>query len=273
MSARGPLSLGHLTFVDLAPPALVGVAAAGGFGAVGLRLAPARDGEAPWPMLGEAAPMLRATRARLEAHGLGVLDVEVVRLTPDVDVAAYAAFLTTAAGLGARYAVVSGFDEDAWRTAERFAALCALAEPFGVRPMLEPMAYSAVRSTAQAAAIVERSGSAYGGVLVDTIHLARTGGGPRDVAALAPGRLGYVQVNDAPAAPPAGGLDAIAAESRHDRLPPGEGELPLRAVLAELPPGAPVSVEAPSARLRAALGDDGLARRLHAATTAALATT
>src|SRR4051794_41464770 len=63
------LSLGHLTFVDVAPPDLVDLASAADFGAVGLRLAPARDGEAPWPMLGDdaASPMLRETRRRLDA--------------------------------------------------------------------------------------------------------------------------------------------------------------------------------------------------------------
>lgn len=267
---RPPLSLGHLTFIDLAPPDLVDRAAAGGFGAVGLRLAPAREDEAPWPLLGDAPPMLRETRRRLDAHGLGVLDVDVLRLTPAVRIDGYAPLLTTAAELGARFAVVCGFDEDAARLTERFGALCALAEPFGVRPMLEPMLYSSVRSTAAAARIVAASGSTYGGVLVDTIHLARTGGGPDDVAAIDPARLSYVQINDAPAAAPVGGIDAVVAESRQNRLPPGEGELPLRAVLGVLPPDAPVSVEAPSVRLRAELGDEGLARRLHAAATATI---
>jgi sugar phosphate isomerase/epimerase len=267
---RPPLSLGHLTFVDLAPPDLVDRAAAGGFGAVGLRLAPARDDEAPWPMLGDGSPMLRETRRRLTAHGMDVLDVEVVRLTPELHIGEYAPFFATAAELGARFAVVSGFDDDEARLADRFGVLCALAEPFGVRPMLEPMLYSSVRSTAAAARIVEASGSAFGGVLVDTIHLARTGGGPDDVAAVDPGRLGYVQLNDAPAVAPPGRLDAVAEESRHDRRPPGEGELPLRAVLALLPAEAPVSVEAPSARLRAELGEEGLSRRLHAAAAATI---
>jgi sugar phosphate isomerase/epimerase len=216
--------------------------------------------------------MLRETVVRLEALGLEVLDVEVVRLTPEVDVDGYAPFFATAAALGARYAVVSGFDDDEARLAERFGRVAELAEPYGVRPMLEPMAYSSVTSTAAAARAVERSGHPYGGVLVDTIHLARTGGGPSDLAAVAPQRLGYAQINDAPRRAPAGGLGAIMNESRANRLPPGEGELPLRAVLDRLPADAPISVEAPNARLRAALGDEGLARRLHAAATATVGT-
>jgi sugar phosphate isomerase/epimerase len=254
------LSLAHLTFVDVPPPDLVALAADAGYGAVGLRLSPARDDEAPWPMAA-GSTMLRETGRRLDATGLGVLDVEVVRLTPDVDVASYAPMFEIAAELGARFAVVSGFDPDERRLTECFAALATLAAAHGVHAMLEPMAYCEVTSLAQAARIVAAAG--VGGVLVDTIHVARTGGTPADVAALGPS--GYLQVSDAAATSPAG-LAAIADESRHARLPPGEGALPLTEVLAAFAPGTPISVEAPSAQLRAALGEAGYARRLRAAT-------
>lgn len=264
------LSLAHLSLVDVAPPRLVELAAAAGFGAVGLRLYPARDDEAQWPLIGDTA-MVRETRALLASSGLDVVDVEVLRLTEQPDMDGYARVLETAAELGARFAVVSGFDHDETRLSDHFAALCELAGPHGPRPMLEPMAYSSVSSLAQARRIVERAGSPHGGVLVDTIHLSRTGGALADVQALDPLLQGYVQWSDAPAAPPAGGLDAIAVESRTARLAPGEGELPLLGVLATLPPAAPISVEVPNDAQRARLGDLGHARRLHAAAVALLA--
>jgi len=258
------VSLAHLTFVDTPPPDLVTIAADAGFEAVGLRLEPARDDEQPWPVIGPTA-MRRELDARLRASGLAVLDVEVVRLTATVDIDAYLPFFEAAAELGARFAVVSGFDDDEPRLIHRFGELCALAAPFGVRPMLEPMAYSAVRSVPQAARVVRAAGA--GGVLIDALHMRRIDATIADVQALQPELLDYVQLSDAPYDAPPGGLEATIDESRHGRLVPGDGELPLGALLDATPPGAPVSVEAPSDALREQLGPLGHARRLRTATT------
>lgn len=266
-SAR-TLSLAHLSLVDVAPPRLVEIAAEAGFDAVGLRLWPARDDEARWPLLGDTA-MARETRALLRATGLGVVDVEVLRLTDAPDLDAYARVLDAAAELGARFAVVSGFDRDERRLTTNYARLCALAAPHGLRPLLEPMAYSAVSTLAQAVRIATAAGQPQAGVLIDAIHLSRTGGALADVAALDPRLQGYVQWSDAPAAPPPD-LDAIAAESRTARLAPGDGELPLLELLATLPADAPISVEVPNDAARARLGDLGHARRLQAAATTLL---
>ena len=81
------------------------------------------------------------------------------------------------------------------------------------------------------------------GVLVDALHLARSGGTPAAVAALPPERIAYMQLCDAPAkAPP---LEDLAHESRNYRLPPGEGELPLDELFDALPDDIPISVEVP----------------------------
>src|SRR5690606_16432096 len=74
---RHPLCLAHLSVLGLSPPQVVEVAAAAGFGLVGLRLAPAVAGQAVFPMLGDA-PLMRETLARLDALGVAVHDVELV---------------------------------------------------------------------------------------------------------------------------------------------------------------------------------------------------
>jgi sugar phosphate isomerase/epimerase len=56
-----------------------------------------------------------------------------------------------------------------------------------------------------------------------------------------------VQLCDAPLQPPGG--DA-AAEARTERLLPGEGGLPLTALLSAVPPATPVAIEAPRLSLR-----------------------
>lgn len=252
-------SLAHLTLIDIPPPELVDIAASAGFDAVGLRISAAGPGDEPYPMA-PGSPLLRATRRRMESTGVSVLDVEVARLEADTDPASFAPVLESAAELGARYVLVNVYGEDSARAATQFAALCDLAASVAVRPALEFMPYSAVRSLDDA---VRVAGQTTGGILIDALHLYRSGGSPDDLVSLDPGRVPYVQLCDARRLSPAGGVRGLVDESRHGRLPPGQGELDLRGILTALDqPDLDISVEAPSDVLRARHGPGGLARVL-----------
>jgi sugar phosphate isomerase/epimerase len=252
-------SLAHLTLIDIPPPELVDIAASAGFDAVGLRISPAGPGDEPYPM-GPGSPLLRATRSRLASTGVRVLDVEVARLDADTDPASFAPALESAAELGARYLLVNVYGEDRARAAAQFAEVCDLATSVGVRPVLEFMPYSAVRCLGDA---VRVAGKTWGGILVDALHLYRSGGSPADLASLDPGRVPYVQLCDGPRSAPADGVGGLVDESRHRRLPPAQGEFDLCGILAALePPDLDISVEAPSDALRARHGARGLARLL-----------
>lgn len=255
---RRRVSLAHLGFLDVSPPDLVATAAEAGFDAVGLRISPADRTDRPFPLHGDAA-LLRRTRQRMEITGVSVLDVEVVRLDGAIDAEALDPVIDTAAELGASYLVVNSSDPEPTRLAEQFERLCVAAEAAGLLPALEFVPYSAVRTLADAVAIVH---SGLGGILVDALHLYRSGGSPGDLAGVTGVCLPYLQICDAPLSAPGGGLPGLVHESRHRRLPPGEGELALPELLSVLPHGCPVSVEAPSDELRARYGDVGLAKRL-----------
>ena len=84
------------------------------------------------------------------------------------------------------------------------------------------------------------------GILVDALHLIRSGGRPADVAALKPGTVSYVHLCDALAREIAPA--DFAEEARTNRLYPGEGGLPLGELLQALPADTPLSLEAPNAR-------------------------
>jgi sugar phosphate isomerase/epimerase len=263
---RRETSLAHLTLIDVSPPELVEIAADAGFDAVGVRISPAGPDDEPYAMA-PGSNLLRETRRRMEDTGVRVLDVEVARLEPGTDVRTFEPAIETAAELGARFLLVNVYGEDDGRTAIRLAQLCEMAAPAGVRPVLEPMPYSGIRSLAEAVAVVEGSG---GGVLIDPLHLQRGGGSPDDVARLEPALTPYVQLCDARRAKPAGGVPGLVRESRHDRVPPGHGELELGKLLRALGrPDVPISVEAPSDRLRARYGDREFARLLRRSVDAA----
>jgi sugar phosphate isomerase/epimerase len=235
--------LEHLTLLSVAPPDLVTVAAAAGFDAVGLRIAPATDDEQPWPMTPGSA-MLAETARRCADTGITVLDAEAVRLGPGrlgPGRAEVTPVLDAAAQLGARYVNAICEDPDLARLSDEFAWLVAEARPYGIRPVIEFMAYRSVRTLADATAIAARSGG--GGILIDALHVQRCAIGLDALRALDPGLVTYVQLCDAPLTAPA---DQVS-EARSARLLPGDGELPIPGLLAALPRGVPVTVEAPQA--------------------------
>ncbi|MGY1616121.1 sugar phosphate isomerase/epimerase family protein [Geodermatophilus sp. SYSU D00691] len=247
------LSLASLTALHLPPPELVRLAAAAGFDLVGaLRLNRASDGSGS-DLVADGA-LRAATRRALADTGLGVLDVEVFRLRPGTAAAAAEPLLAVGAELGARFLLTAVEDPSPERRAEVFAELCGLARGYGLRCVAEPMAFSALRTPAEAVALLDAAGTADAGVLVDALHLARAGATPADLAAVGPARLPYGQLCDAASAEPAGtdpdGLRRAVTEAVGDRLPPGEGVLPLGELLDRLPPGAPVSLEVPNPAAR-----------------------
>lgn len=256
MSDRGgrPLSLAAASLTGCTPDESIQIAASTGFQMAGVR---------PGPTSGSRD----AARLREAADGAGIalLDVEVVRIgtTPENETRR---LLDFASELGALHLLVV-IDDPAERTApSRLAELCRRSEGTAVRPVLEFMRFTAVRTLSDALSVVDQVGHPGLGVLVDPLHLARSGGHVADLA-VAVGRFPYVQLCDAPALPPTGGNDDLMKEARHHRLLPGHGDLPLPELLAAVP-DVPVSVEVPSDEGWAASTPRRWAAEAHAAATA-----
>jgi sugar phosphate isomerase/epimerase len=270
-----PVGIGHLTLLDVAPPDLVRMAATAGFDAVGLRATTAGPGERRWP-LSPGSPMLAETVQRLEDTGLRVLDVEIIRLSPTTVVGEYLELFEIGALLGASFVNVITADPDLGRSRDNFAALAAAAAPYGLRVVVEAMSYTPVKTLADAAWLAAGTG---GGIIIDPLHVHRSGGSVDDVRALDPEVLSYYQLCDAPLAPPRNlprpaalpmdqpmdGITDLALEGRAGRLLPGDGELPLCDLIDALPWGRPLSVEAPNLALRERYGDAEVARRARVA--------
>jgi len=240
------VALATLAVLDAPPPEIADIAAAAGFDSITLRLADASVDDAN-PLVGDT-PTRRDTIARLRHHGLGVLDVEVVRMREDTQPALLRPVLESARELGARHVLVINQDADETRAADKFARICDEAQAFELRPVLEFMVFTATKTVEQADRIVELAAHPSAGVLVDPLHLQRSGGSPSDVARLVaanPGRYPYAQLCDAPRASPDGGGRGLYEEAVYNRLAPGDGELPLLDLIEALPAGAPLSVETP----------------------------
>jgi sugar phosphate isomerase/epimerase len=242
---RARLSLAHLTVLDATPLELIDAAVAGGFDCVGLRIVPPAPTDTKLPVLGDRH-LVRETQRRLSHTGIRILDVETFWLWPETQVADFLPALETAAQLGAGYLQVVGNDPDESRLVANFASLCELGRPLGLKAMLEFIPFSHTRTVEAALHVVQQASQTNAGVLVDALHLARSGASPSDLLSLHPALLDYWQICDAPAAPPAD--DDLRTEARMRRLYPGQGELPLGSLLDSLPAAVPIAVEAPCER-------------------------
>jgi sugar phosphate isomerase/epimerase len=262
------LSLSALTALELAPPQMVQCAVDAGYDFVGLRLLPATDHEVRHDIVGDT-PLRRETLAVLKDTGMRVLDVEIIRLKPDTDVASFKPMLETAAELGARYVLVAGNDPDEARTVDNLGKLCDLAAPLGLSPSLEPMPWTDVKNITQGARVVKASGRRNTGLIIDPLHFDRAACSLDELRSLPRDYFGYVQFCDAPAERPTD-LDTLLFQARCERMIPGEGGLDLAGILRALPDHLPVSIEVPTEQWAKTTPAVERARRLREATLAVI---
>lgn len=237
-----PLSLAFLTLPGIPPARMIEAAAGAGFAAVGLRLLPAAlSGEGPYPLLTDDR-VLADTLAALRDTGLGVADVEIIRLNAGFDPESCLPFLERAARLQARHVLVAGDDRDLSRLTGSYARFCEAAAGFGLSGDLEFMPWTAVPDLATARRIVEAAAQPNGAILIDALHFDRAPTTLEEIRALPAGLINYVQFCDGPRRydPSDDGLIAVA---RGGRLMPGEGAIDLTGLARAIPEGCMISVE------------------------------
>jgi sugar phosphate isomerase/epimerase len=258
-----PISLAHLTVLDMPPPQMIETAARLGYDAVGLRLIRVTPATPGYPLMQDPA-MLRATKTALGATGLFVNDIEFVKITPEFDPAALDGFLAAGAELGARHVICAPYDPDLGRLADRLAAFAERATAQGLKAVLEFFPWTVVPDLAAAVRMVEATGRDEIGILVDMLHFNRSGSLLSDLAALPPARLPFAHLCDAPVQSSYSEEELLHA-GRAERLPPGQGQIDIAAILRALPPGIPLGLEVPMQGKQAVEGSEAVARAAIAA--------
>jgi sugar phosphate isomerase/epimerase len=193
----------------------------------------------------------RAARSALATTDLRLLDVEVVWIKPDSDLDAHRRIIDIGAELGAANVLCVSSDPDMGATAAKLVALCRQAEGSGMRVALEFGIFTEVKTLTQASAVIEAVAHPLVAVLVDPIHVDRSGTTIEQIAALDPALLPYAQFCDARAArPDPNDFDAVIRDAVDLREQCGDGALPLAAMLQALPSHIPLSIELRSRALR-----------------------
>lgn len=238
------ICVSHMTALDAPPEEMVVAAARAGFDGVGLRIFPPRHAPGQYPVTGDR-PRTRALRQLADDHGIRIFEAESFGIGEEFHPDDYSRALETAAELGAGVIVAAGIDDDAGRLAARYRWLAEAAAGHGIRMVMEFMPYRGMKTLDAALAMHRAVDHPNARLLIDAIHLSRSGAGLADMAAI-PDRsiIGHFHICDAPAIPPAM-LEDKLTESRVGRLYPGQGGLPLAGLVDLLPPGCSISLEAP----------------------------
>ncbi len=240
------ISLAALTILDSGPAGQVSACAQAGFTHAGLRLNPllATDQSVAGDHAKEAE-----VEGLMAETGVKLLEVGVFPVTATMDVEALRPVLALSQRLGGHFIVCPIEDPDEVRRLDTFSRLCDLAGSYGLGALVEFNPYSGCRSLGEAVALATTVKRPNAALVLDALHLSRSGGHPRDLAGVDPALLQLVHFCDAPAFKADGrSADELRRESRTARLLPGEGELWLEELLEALPRDIPISIEAPSAR-------------------------
>ena len=249
MSVLHRLSLAAGVLADREAADVAAAAVESGFRNVGFTVKPWGD------------HVTRQLRSTLEPSAVRVLDVEVVRIAPDGSVSDDDRHIVDVGGtLGAENVLIISNCADVAATADALAGLAEQAAGYGMRACLEFMRFTKVPTLASAREVLRRAAHPAAGLLIDTLHLARTGE-LDEVREVAGEHLPYAQFCDGLAT--CGDDDAaLIADALDDRSPPGDGELPLSHMLDALPEGIPLSLEVRSRVLRETYPDP-VARATH----------
>ena len=235
-------SLAYLTSHRCTPAEAIRIAAQTGYAFVGLRVWPNAPG-APQQQLINDPQALRETLAAQRDTGVGVFDLEIIRLDEHFNPHTWDALYDVGAQLQARAILVAGDDENEARLTENYARLCDVMRPYGMTADLEFMPWTAVKDASAALRIVRQAGMpANAGILVDALHVGRSTTTLDDIRAIPRELLHYAQICDAQAGTQFS-TEQMIHTARCARLLPGEGTIDVHGLFAALPADLPVSVE------------------------------
>ena len=194
---------------DIPPWEIPLVAQAGGFGSCGMWVDPETD----WD-----ASALGKTRQAISASGVDLIDVEPLWLEqPEI---IQSTIVAAGIELGARNVLVVSREPERHKAQDRFQRLCEFAGT-EIRLMLEFAVFTEVKSLREAVTFVREVDHPSGGVLIDQMHLNRSG---EELPDLNDPIFSYVQACDFYASSlTKEGSDYIVA-AVDERCPLGEGD-------------------------------------------------
>jgi sugar phosphate isomerase/epimerase len=200
--------------------------------------------------LRDDASLRRKMVTAMQQRGVSISLGEGFVLRPQVEMASFAADLDVMAELGVTRVNTVSMDPDVPRTLDSFGLLVEMASARGMETTIEFVPSLTIRDLDGALTALRHVDRPEFRLLIDTMHLVRSGHTASDLGAIDPALIAHVQLSDHTISQ----QGELYREDTMDRRVPGEGEFPLREILAVVPPDVVIGLEVPM-RSRAEEGE------------------
>ena len=242
------IGIEYISVFGLPPVEFVNLAADLGCSYIGTALTPMPynpHGYPTWSLIDDRA-LRREMISALRGRGVSISVGEGILVRPNTDVRDRALDLDVMCELGVERINTLSIDPDRSRSFDQFATLAEMTDAVGMETTVEFGPMMAVADLPTALAALRHVARSNCRLLIDTMHLVRSGSGASDIAALDPAVIGYAQLCDAPLISK---FSQYMDEAKYERMAPGTGELPLLDILAALPGHLAVGLEVPQRSL------------------------
>jgi len=259
-------SLAYLTIPGIAPVDQIRIAKECGYDSVSLRTIPMHLPGEPEFLLHKDEKLFRDVKAALKEYDIPLMDIELARVRPDLDINEYEAPFEKAAELGGTDVLGSVWTRDKGYYIEQVGRIAEMAKKYGLNYNVEFLPWAGVRNLQEAISLVDAVGADNLYIMVDTLHAGRAGVTAQELARTDKKYFHFLHLCDGPAGPDGDPvLDNIKDElmlftAREGRLYPGEGVMDIPGMVAALPE-LPLSIELPNREHIAKYGPEGHAKR------------
>lgn len=238
------IGVDHLSVIGMPPVDFISVAKEAGLSSVSLFYEQRTNplGFPDWSLISDAR-LRREVVRRLDDTGMILALGEGCVLKSDTDVKDLQSVLDIFTEIGAPRVGLVSFEADPDRETEQQHRLAEMASARNLELCVE---CSRRRKLEHLANRIDGFRPLEAGIVIDAMHFFRAGESINLFSRFDPRLFAYLQICDVPLRT---GVNIDEAEYReealHKRLPPGEGELPLEALVAALPEDITISMEIP----------------------------
>ena len=250
MKTRDRLGIDCLSVFGLPPVQYVELAAKLGCGFITVGV-PVSQNPENFPAYCFKDPRVqREMKAALKDHGITVKAGEGFFFMYGMNAQHFIPHLDAMAEIGAQTINMVSLNGDLERSLDGFAVLAEMSAARGMSSSLEFVAGHVIGNVDDAVKAIRHVGRADFKLVIDMLHLARSGGTVADLANLQPDMIGSIQLCDGRHE-----TKDYVHEAMYERMCPGAGDFALTELLAALPRDIPVGIEVPQLRLaKAGLG-------------------
>ena len=190
----------------------------------------------------------REVKRRIDDNGLEAVDMEVIRLGRSIDTGE--ALIEAACEVGAKNILVVSSLHSSEETAEQLSHLCSLAKAGDITICLEFMKFTSVKSLSDALEVVKLVDAPNVGILLDLLHVIRSGTTFKEIKACDPKLFPYAQWCDGTAQPVGLSDSELIIDALDARLIPAQGKLDALKFESLFDTDVPFSIEVRSKHLR-----------------------